>query len=246
VPALVKEFDKRAQAVPPIHTGAEGDESALIAAAINGNAHAFEALIARHQRRTLVVALRRARVRQDAEDIVQQSLQKAFLHLRQFEGRSSFSIWLTLVAINEAQMLHRKSGNTREVSIDDLNEESEIVTPLEIPDSAPDPEADYSQREWRILSFAMNESPHKTRRAIKLRDLDERSTKETARIIGICRWRGKGSNIPGAKEIAKKIGILCRIGLDLWKGHERSITRDVSRKIRPRATRTADATAFSR
>ena len=186
MPTLVKEFDKRAQAVPPVRTGAEGDESALIAAAKSGNAQAFEALIARHRQRILAIALRRARVRQDAEDIMQQTFQKAFLHLHQFEGRSSFSTWLTRVAINEAQMLHRKSGNTREVSIDDLNEHAETVTPLEIQDSAPDPEAAYSKREWRrILSFALNELPRRTRRAIQLRDLDERSTEETARILGI-------------------------------------------------------------
>jgi RNA polymerase sigma-70 factor (ECF subfamily) len=99
----------------------------LIAAAKRGNARAFEALIARHQQRVLAIALRRTRVRQDAEDIVQQSFQKVFLHLHQFEGRSSFSTWLTRVAINEAQMLYRKSGNTREVSIDDLNENAVTV-----------------------------------------------------------------------------------------------------------------------
>ena len=218
MPPLVKEFEKRAPAVPPLHAVAEGDESALIAAAKSGNAQAFEVLIARHQQRILAVALRRTRVREDAEDIMQQSLQKAFLHLRQFEGRSSFSTWLTRVAINEAQMLHRRSGNRREVSIDDLNEKSGIVTPPEIPDSAPDPEADYSQREWRrILSFAMNELPHKTRRAIQLRDLDERSTEETARIIGISVGAVKARIFQGRKKLRKRLEY--RIGLDLWKGH---------------------------
>jgi hypothetical protein len=57
-------------------------------------------------------------------------------------------------------MLQRKSSGKREVSIDDLNENAETATPLEVPDTAPDPEADYSQREWRrMLSFAMNDLP---------------------------------------------------------------------------------------
>ena len=206
MPPLVKEFEKRAPAVPPLHAVAEGDESALIAAAKNGNAQAFEVLIARHQRRILAVALRRTRVREDAEDIMQQSLQKAFLHLRQFEGRSSFSTWLTRVAINEAQMLHRKSGNTREVSIDDLKENARTIIPLEIPDSAPDPETNYSQREQRrMLAFAMNELPHKTRRAIQLRDLDERSTEETARILGISVAAVKGRIFQGRKRLRKRL-----------------------------------------
>jgi len=224
VPPLVGGFDKRAQAVPPIRTGAGGDESALIAAAKSGNAQAFEVLIARHQQRILAIALRRTRVRQDAEDIVQQSFQKAFLHLHQFEARSSFSTWLTRVAINEAQMLHRKSGNTREVSIDDLNEKAETVTPMEIPDSAPDPEAAYSKREWRrMLSFALNELPRRTRRAIQLRDLDERSTEETARIMGMSVGAVKARIFQGRKKLRKK--------LECFVGSAWTFGRDTSRAI---------------
>jgi RNA polymerase sigma factor (sigma-70 family) len=136
VPALVRKFDKRAPAVPPVHILAAAGEPAPIAAAKNGEADASEALVTRHQQRILAVALRYARVRQDAEDVMQQSFQKAFFHLRQFEGRSSFSTWLTRVAINEAQMLRRKSGGRREVSIDGLNENAETAIPLEIPDLA--------------------------------------------------------------------------------------------------------------
>ena len=223
MPTLVRRFGKRAPAVPPVHTPLEGDEFVLVAAAKNGDAQAFEVLVARHRRRILAVALRYSRVRQDAEDIMQQSFQKAFLHLQQFEGRSSFSTWLTRVAINEAQMLQRKSG-MREVSIDDLNENAETVTPLEIRDSAPDPEADYSQREWRrLLSNAMNELPHRTRRAIELRDLDERSTEETARIMGISVAAVKGRIFQGRKKLRKR--------LERFVGSAWTFGRDTSRAI---------------
>jgi RNA polymerase sigma-70 factor, ECF subfamily len=206
VPTLVRNVDKRAQAVPPIHILAGADESALIAAAKGGNDRAFEVLVARHRRRIFGIALRFTGVRQDAEDIMQQSFQKAFLHLHQFEGRSSLSTWLTRVAINEAQMLLRKGGWRHEVSIDDLNENAETATPLEIPDSAPDPEANYSQREWeRVLSFAMSKLPRKTRRAIQLRELDERSTEETARIMGISVTAVKARIFQGRKKLRKKL-----------------------------------------
>jgi RNA polymerase sigma-70 factor (ECF subfamily) len=206
VPALVRKFDKRAPAVPPVHILAGADEPALVAAAKNGEAQAFEVLVARHQRRILAVALRYTRVRQDAEDIMQQSFQKAFFHLHQFEGRSSFSTWLTRVAINEAQMLQRKSGAGREVSIDDLNENAETVIPMEIPDPAPDPETTCSQQEWkRMLSSAMHGLPHKTRRAIELREFDERSTEETARIMGISVGAVKARIFHGRKRLRKRL-----------------------------------------
>src|SRR5258708_38695701 len=89
------------------------DETALVLAAKSGDGHAFEILIERYQQRILAVARRFSRVREDAEDIVQQSLQKAFVHLHKFEGKSSFSTWLTRIAINEALMMLRKRPGLR-------------------------------------------------------------------------------------------------------------------------------------
>ena len=206
MPTLVRKFDKRAPAVPPVQLLAGEDELALVAAAKNGETQAFEILVARHQRRIFAVALRCTGVRQDAEDIMQQSFQKAFLHLHQFEGRSSFSTWLTQVAINEARMLQRKGGGRHEVSIDDINENAETATSLEIPDSSPNPEAGYSQREWgRMLSSAMNELSHRTRRAIQLRELDERSTEETARIMGISVGAVKARVFHGRRKLRESL-----------------------------------------
>jgi RNA polymerase sigma-70 factor (ECF subfamily) len=103
-------------------------------------------------------------------------------------------------------MLQRKSGGGREVSIDDLNENAETATPLVIPDPAPDPETTCSQQEWkRMLSSAMHGLPHKTRRAIELRELDERSTEETARIMGISVAAVKARIFHGRKRLRKRL-----------------------------------------
>ena len=69
-------------------------ETALVLAAKSGDGQAFEILIKRYQGRILAVAKRFTHIREDAEDIVQQSLQKAFVHLHKFEAKSSFSTWL--------------------------------------------------------------------------------------------------------------------------------------------------------
>ena len=61
----------------------------LVAAAKNGNRNAFEILVKRHQQRIFFVARRMTRSRGDAEDVLQQSFQKSFTHLRKFEGRSA-------------------------------------------------------------------------------------------------------------------------------------------------------------
>src|SRR5229473_5941814 len=135
----------------------QDDEAALVLAAKSGDGHAFEILIERYQRRMLAVARRFARIREDAEDIVQQSFQKAFVHLHKFEGKSSFSTWLTRIAINEALMLLRRGRGLREVSIDNLSGSEETSLGLEIPDSRASPESAFFQSERkRVLSAAMN------------------------------------------------------------------------------------------
>src|SRR6202023_3167103 len=95
-------------------------DMALVAAAKNGNRKAFEILVKRHEQRVFFVARRMTHTREDAEDVVQQSFQKAFTHLRTFEDRSAFSTWLTRIAITEALMFLRRSRGLREVMIGDL------------------------------------------------------------------------------------------------------------------------------
>ncbi len=112
------------------NTAGQDEEATLVLAAKSGDGHAFEILIERYQIRILAIARRFTRIREDAEDIVQQSFQKAFVHLHKFEGKSSFSTWLTRIAINEALMLLRRGRSLRELSINDLsgNELGELST----------------------------------------------------------------------------------------------------------------------
>jgi RNA polymerase sigma-70 factor, ECF subfamily len=170
------------------------------------NRKAFEILVTRHEQRIFFVARRITRRREDAEDVVQQTCQKAFTHLRTFEGRSAFSTWLTRIAITEAVMFLRRSRGFREVLIEDLNGNEETTSVLEVPDSRPDPEAIYSQREWvEMLSLAMNELPYGTRRAIQLRELDERSSDETARILGISVGALKSRMFHGRRRLRERL-----------------------------------------
>jgi RNA polymerase sigma-70 factor (ECF subfamily) len=149
-------------------------ERTLVVAAKNGDEQAFEILFKRYQRKTLAVVLRYTRAVEDAEDIVQQSFYKAFVHLCRFQGESSFSTWLTRIAINEAVMFLRCIGAVREVSIDDIRDAQGSADSSDIPDSNADPETRYSQREEvRILSKAVRSLRPGLRTTIVLRELRE-------------------------------------------------------------------------
>src|SRR6516225_1895841 len=67
-----------------------------------GETHLFELIIRRHNQRVYRAA--RAILRDDgeAEDVMQDAYVRAYAHLREFEGRSLFSTWLTRIAVHEA------------------------------------------------------------------------------------------------------------------------------------------------
>ena len=158
----------------------------LVAATERGDELAFETLVKRHEHKIFVLALRYTRVREDAEDVVQQTFQKAFVHLQRFEGKSAFSTWLTRVAINEALILLRKRRTMREVPIVDSSSSGETTPTLELADARPDPEVSCFQTEGaRILSSAIGQLKPAMRRAIQLRELRELSVQETAEHMGV-------------------------------------------------------------
>jgi RNA polymerase sigma-70 factor (ECF subfamily) len=181
-------------------------ERALVAAAKNGDEQAFETLFKRYRRRILAVVLRYTRVVEDAEDIVQQSFYKAFLHLCQFQGASSFSTWLTRIAINEALMFLRRIGAMREVSIDDIGDAQGSEASLVIPDSKADPETRCSQQEEvRILSKAVGNLCPGLRTTIVLRELRELSTSETARQMGLSVGTVKARIFRGKRQLRREL-----------------------------------------
>jgi len=203
---LMENIDRDESAVAFIDSVPRKGDMTMVAAAKNGNRKAFEILVKRHEQKIFFVARRITRSREDAEDVVQQAFQKAFTHLRKFEGRSAFSTWLTRIAITEALIFLRRRRGFREVLIDDLNANEENPAALDVPDSSPDPEAIYSQREWvEMLYSAVNELPAGMRRAIQLRELDERSSEETARIMGISVGALKGRTFHGRRKLRERL-----------------------------------------
>jgi len=207
------------------------EEAALVAGAKIGDAAAFELLVQRHERKILSLAQRMTRNREDAEDVVQQSFQKAFVHLKNFEGESLFSTWLTRIAINEALMLLRRRRGSREVPIAESNTEDETALPLDIPDAGPNPEDSCLQREQeRILSAAVNELTPGMRKAIELRELGELSTGETAQIMGLSVGAVKARVFHGRRKLQKTLKLYVQSRRTYGNQRLRSV-RDRSRTI---------------
>ncbi len=72
--------------------------SELLASAKAGNARAFEALVEPHRRELRAYCYRMSGALSDADDLVQESLVRAWRGLPSFEGRASLRTWLYRVA----------------------------------------------------------------------------------------------------------------------------------------------------
>lgn len=200
------------QALPPRFAVGFSDtarDEALVAAAMMGEEKAFETLVTRYQLRILALALRYTRIREDAEDVVQQTFQKTFVYLKNFEGKSSFATWLTRIAINEALMWLRRARGLREVSLDDLGGDDGTAPHFDVPDASPDPETAYlQQEETRILSIAITRLTPRLRRVLELKELRELSVRETAQYTDLSVAAVKARVFHGRRQLRKHIRIV--------------------------------------
>jgi RNA polymerase sigma-70 factor (ECF subfamily) len=214
-------------------------ELAIIAAAKNGQMGSFELLIERYERKVLLRALRITRNWQDAEDVKQQSILKAFTQLHSFEGNSSFCTWLVRIAINEALMLLRKKRTWHEVPVENACEpDGEIkVSPnaRQGPAYGASPDEPYlSEERKKVLYAALEQLTPAIRMAIQLRELEERSTRETARILGISLSATKSRVFQGRRRLRELLNRDPRAH-SMWRARTRQHakrTKDTKRRNR--------------
>jgi RNA polymerase sigma-70 factor (ECF subfamily) len=196
----------------------EWSERELVAAAKDGHGTAFGALCERHEEMILRVAYRITRNREDAEDAVQDSFMSAFVHLRNFDGRSRFATWLTRIAINSALGQLRKKRGIREISIDEPIPVSSEPSPphVEIPDRSPNPEEHYGLGERNeIVRAAVGRLRPRSRRVVEVHQLAGFSVKETARGLGISMAAAK-ARMFHAKAALRRMPILRAVRLTNW------------------------------
>jgi RNA polymerase sigma-70 factor, ECF subfamily len=162
------------------------DEPKLVSAAKSGSAEAFSTLINQYQQNIYRLALRITGNREDAEDAMQDTLLKACCKLEQFRGTSRFYTWLVRIAMNEALMRLRKRRSARYVSLDELIQLDGDSVPREIEDWSADPERSYAGVELReIIDRALERLGPRLCAAFLLRNADDHSLKDTARILGL-------------------------------------------------------------
>ena len=83
------------------------EDEALIAAALNGSALAWEKLVRRYESKIFNLGLRLMGNNSDAMDLVQEVFLGVYRNLHRFRGDSKFSSWIFRIAYNKAVDMNR-------------------------------------------------------------------------------------------------------------------------------------------
>jgi len=160
---------------------AESRDEDIIQQVLDGNTAMFELLMRRYNERVYRAARAIVRDEEEAEDVMQQAYVNAYTHLRQFNGTSKFSTWLTRIAINEAlARVRRRSGYQ---TFDDDHQDASAFAP---PDPKGDPERQAFTGELRgLLEWAIDTLPDGMREVFMLREVEGLSTFEVAEALGV-------------------------------------------------------------
>jgi len=113
----------------------------------------------------------------DAEDAMQSTYLKAFLHLSGFRKESSFTTWVTRILINECKMILRSKKST--ASLEDSEVKIQHVkadSPIEMM---------YKKQINHLVEQTILSLPEKYRLVYTFREVNEFSTEETAFALGL-------------------------------------------------------------
>jgi RNA polymerase sigma-70 factor (ECF subfamily) len=152
----------------------------IVKRVLAGERALFEVLMRRHNQRIYRIVRSILRDDGESEDVMQDAYVRAYEHLAQFEGRSSFVTWLSRIAMHEAfaraGRLQKQSSLDSEYSPNDM--------PFASLQSSPEQQA--ANAELRTaLEAAILSLPQKYRSVVMLRDVEELTTAEAARTLEI-------------------------------------------------------------
>ena len=152
----------------------------VIERVLEGDVAFYEIIMRRYNQRLYRVARSILHDDTEAEDVMQDAYVRAFQHLRQFAGLSSFATWITRIAVHEA--LRRLPARRRALLTEEIDTEGEDA--MDAAESSLDPEQNASLHELgRLLEETILDLPERYRSVVMLRDVEEMSTADTANAL---------------------------------------------------------------
>lgn len=163
-----------------------GDEVALLQRLRSGDDAAFSELVQTHGPRLLSVLQRYLPQDHDCQDALQETFVSAFKAITQFHGGSSLGTWLHRIAVNCALMRIRSQKRSRERPIEDFLPQFLADGHRQNPGSAwaiTDDSAIADNETRELVRQSIEALPESYRLVLLLRDIEERTTEETAELL---------------------------------------------------------------
>lgn len=159
-------------------------EASLIEQSKDGDIHSFEELISAHQKRIFNIAYRILGNLEDANDVTQEALIKAYKGIKNFNHKSSFSTWLYTIVNNACIDFIRKNKKTNITYLDREYETEEGSYKVQVYSDEKTPEELLEKKEvQKLVHEAINQLNYEHRRIIVLRDIKQFSYQEIAQIL---------------------------------------------------------------
>ena len=163
-------------------------DATLVPALRAGSPEAFETLVRTYAAGLLRVARRFLNNEEDARDAVQDAFISAFRSIEKFEAGSKLSTWLHRIVVNSALMKLRTRRRHPEEDLDELlprfqADGHQLEPSVEWAVSADEMLERKETRE--LVRKSIDELPESYRVVLLMRDIEEMSTDETAKGLGI-------------------------------------------------------------
>jgi len=169
----------------------QDNEVELARRLLAGDAQAFECFVEHFSAKIFHYSWMMCGVREDAEEVAQETLLKVFESSEQLREPEKVRSWVFRIAKNACLSKRRKSifAPSRELSLDELmpakRQDGEGVQ-IEIADWSLLPEGQAIRGEMNaLLERAIRELPEIYRSVILMRDIEELTTLETAEILEV-------------------------------------------------------------
>lgn len=157
------------------------DETQLLERIRSGAVDDFSEIVRRHQARVFAVLSRYERDAHRLEDLAQETFVKAWRALEQFDGRAPFEHWISRIAVRTAlDHLRKRKRAQNEMGFDELGDDA-----LDWLHSDGDDKEPSANAAREILGAALRELSPADQTVITLQEIEGRSTKEIAALMGI-------------------------------------------------------------
>jgi len=164
------------------------DDAALLARIREDAPGAFDEFVARFGGRIYAFGMKFCGEREDAKDVLQDTLFQAYRSLRQLEHAEALTSWLYRVAANACLMIRRKGKfePEREVSLEELlpGPQEDLKHQIPDPSALPDEEAARAETKARVQK-AIGDLPAPYRIVLVMRDMEQLTTQEVADALGL-------------------------------------------------------------